>query len=91
MRLDLSSSTLSQAIRLLEKRLETKLLNCTPRSGSPTAAGQHLLTRLHPVLNLKGVNAGAKNLQLRKGGGEVQTSDWFLSVSVFYSESVSSA
>jgi DNA-binding transcriptional LysR family regulator len=49
-RLGLSSSALSHAIRLLEERLGTKLLNRTTRSVAPTAAGQRLLTRLAPAL-----------------------------------------
>jgi DNA-binding transcriptional LysR family regulator len=49
-RLGLSSSALSHAIRLLEERLGTKLLNRTTRSVAPTAAGERLLTRLGPAL-----------------------------------------
>ncbi|MDM9628990.1 LysR family transcriptional regulator [Rhizobium sp. S152] len=49
-RLGLSSSALSHAIRLLEERLGTKLLNRTTRSVAPTAAGQRLLARLSPAL-----------------------------------------
>ncbi|SFA75333.1 transcriptional regulator, LysR family [Rhizobium sp. NFR07] len=50
LRLGLSSSALSHAIRLLEDRLGTKLLNRTTRSVAPTAAGQRLLARLSPAL-----------------------------------------
>ncbi|MDF2642794.1 MAG: transcriptional regulator, partial [Pseudomonas sp.] len=50
-RLGLSSSALSHAIRLLEQRLGTKLLNRTTRSVAPTAAGQRLLARLAPALD----------------------------------------
>lgn len=49
-RLGLSSSALSHAIRLLEERLGTKLLNRTTRSVAPTAAGSRLLSRLAPAL-----------------------------------------
>ncbi|WP_323640285.1 LysR family transcriptional regulator [Pectobacterium polonicum] len=49
-RLGLSGSALSHAIRLLEERLGTKLLNRTTRSVAPTAAGQRLLARLAPAL-----------------------------------------
>lgn len=48
-RLGISSSALSHAIRLLEERLGTKLLNRTTRSVAPTAAGQKLLNRLAPA------------------------------------------
>ncbi|MEQ9971198.1 LysR family transcriptional regulator [Pectobacterium carotovorum] len=49
-RLGLSGSALSHAIRLLEERLGTKLLNRTTRSVAPTVAGQRLLARLAPAL-----------------------------------------
>lgn len=49
-RLGLSSSALSHAIRLLEERLGTKLLSRTTRSVAPTAAGERLLSRLVPAL-----------------------------------------
>jgi len=49
-RLGLSNSALSHAIRLLEERLGTKLLSRTTRSVAPTAAGERLLTRLAPAL-----------------------------------------
>ncbi|RWR05196.1 LysR family transcriptional regulator [Paenirhodobacter populi] len=50
-RLGLSSSALSHAIRLLEDRLGTKLLSRTTRSVAPTAAGERLLARLAPALD----------------------------------------
>lgn len=61
-RLGLSTSALSHAIRLLEERLGTKLLNRTTRSVAPTAAGQRLLTRLAPALGeiAEGVEALAE-------------------------------
>lgn len=49
-RLGISSSALSHAIRLLEERLDVKLLNRTTRSVAPTAAGERLLARLRPAL-----------------------------------------
>lgn len=49
-RLGLSSSALSHAIRLLEDRLGAKLLNRTTRSVAATAAGEALLDRLRPAL-----------------------------------------
>jgi len=49
-RLGISSSALSHAIRLLEERLDVKLLSRTTRSVAPTAAGERLLARLRPAL-----------------------------------------
>jgi DNA-binding transcriptional LysR family regulator len=49
-KLGLSSSALSHAMRLLEDRLGTKLLNRTTRSVAPTIAGERLLARLEPAL-----------------------------------------
>ncbi len=49
-KLGLSTSALSHAIRLLEERFGTKLLNRTTRSVAPTAAGERLLARLGPAL-----------------------------------------
>lgn len=49
-RLGISSSALSHAVRLLEERLGAKLLSRTTRSVAPTAAGERLLTRLRPAL-----------------------------------------
>ncbi len=43
-------STLSHAMRALEKRLGVRLLNRTTRSVSPTEAGLELLERLRPAL-----------------------------------------
>lgn len=45
-----SSSGLSEAVRRLEARLGTRLLNRTTRSVVPTEAGQRLLDRLGPAL-----------------------------------------
>ncbi len=50
-KLGLSNSALSHAIRLLEERLGTKLLSRTTRSVAPTAAGERLLARLTPALD----------------------------------------
>jgi DNA-binding transcriptional LysR family regulator len=49
-RLGLSPSTLSHAIRELEERIGTKLLNRTARSVASTEAGSRLLARLAPAL-----------------------------------------
>jgi DNA-binding transcriptional LysR family regulator len=45
-----SASSLSEAVRRLEARLGTRLLNRTTRSVTPTDAGQRLLERLAPML-----------------------------------------
>ena len=45
-----SASSLSEAVRRLEKRLSVRLLNRTTRSVAPTEAGVRLLDRLSPAL-----------------------------------------
>ena len=45
-----SPSALSQAIRNLEERLGTRVLNRTTRSVALTEAGEHLLRRVNPAL-----------------------------------------
>ena len=45
-----SASSLSEAVRRLEAKLGTRLLNRTTRSVTPTDAGQRLLGRLSPML-----------------------------------------
>lgn len=45
-----SASSLSEAVRRLEAKLGTRLLNRTTRSVTPTDAGQRLLERLSPML-----------------------------------------
>lgn len=45
-----SASTLSEAVRRLEARLEVRLLNRTTRSVTPTEAGARLMERLAPAL-----------------------------------------
>lgn len=47
--LGLSPSALSQTIRQLEARLDTRLLNRTTRSVAPTAAGGQLYGRIAPL------------------------------------------
>ncbi|WP_220347740.1 LysR family transcriptional regulator [Alkalilimnicola ehrlichii] len=49
--LGLDPSTLSHAVRALEKRLGTRLLHRTTRSVAPTEAGERLLARLSPALS----------------------------------------
>jgi len=74
-RLGLSSSALSHAIRLLEERLGTKLLNRTTRSVSPTTAGQRLLDRLGPALGeiAEGVQALAEERDRPSGIVRINT------------------
>ncbi len=45
-----SASSLSEALRRLEARLDVRLLNRTTRSVTPTEAGMRLLERLQPAL-----------------------------------------
>lgn len=45
-----SASALSEAVRRLEAKLGTRLLNRTTRSVTPTDAGRRLLDRLSPML-----------------------------------------
>ncbi|MBH1450056.1 LysR family transcriptional regulator [Stenotrophomonas maltophilia] len=49
-RLGITSSALSHAMRLLEERLDVKLLSRTTRSVAPTAAGERLLARVQPAI-----------------------------------------
>lgn len=46
-----SASALSEAVRRLEAKLGTRLLNRTTRSVTPTDSGQRLLDRLSPMLS----------------------------------------
>lgn len=61
-RLNLTTSTLSHALRALEERLGVRLLNRTTRTVSPTQAGQALLADVAPAFRtiagaLESVNA----------------------------------
>jgi DNA-binding transcriptional LysR family regulator len=49
--LSLSTSTVSQSIRVLEERLGVRLLNRTTRSVALTEAGESLLARARPALH----------------------------------------
>jgi len=49
-RLGLSASALSHAMRVLEKKLDIRLLDRTTRSLAPTSAGEALLARLRPAM-----------------------------------------
>lgn len=48
--LGVGASTLSQTIRELEDWLGVRLFNRTTRSVAPTAAGEHLIAKLRPLL-----------------------------------------
>lgn len=48
---NVSPSSLSEAVRRLETRLDVRLLNRTTRSVTPTTAGQALLERLGPAFS----------------------------------------
>lgn len=49
-RLGLSASALSHAIRVLERKLDIRLLDRTTRSLAPTTAGEAILLRLRPAM-----------------------------------------
>lgn len=49
-RLGLSASALSHAMRVLERKLDLRLLDRTTRSLAPTSAGEALLLRLRPAM-----------------------------------------
>lgn len=51
LRLGLSASALSHAMRALEAKLGVRLLDRTTRSLAPTAAGEQLLLRLRPAMD----------------------------------------
>lgn len=46
-----SASALSEAVRRLEARLETRLLNRTTRSVTPTEEGERLLEKVRPLIS----------------------------------------
>ena len=68
-RLGVSQSALSHAMRTLEKRLGVELLARTTRSVSPTAAGAALLEELTPALErIERSLAAARKLRERPAG-----------------------
>lgn len=68
-RLGLSPSALSHTIRSLEERLETRLLNRTTRSVSPTEAGLTLCDRIEPAIaELDSAVAAIAAFQLQPSG-----------------------
>lgn len=62
---NVSASALSEAIRRLEARLETRLLNRTTRSVTPTEAGANLLQRIRP--HLSGIEGALEQVSARDG------------------------
>lgn len=73
--LRLSPSALSQTIRQLESRLDSRLLNRTTRSVAPTAAGDRLYSRIAPLLReMADATAEASASAARVGGAlRIQT------------------
>jgi DNA-binding transcriptional LysR family regulator len=68
-RLSLSASALSHAMRGLEKRLGLQLLARTTRTVAPTDAGEQLLKRLRPALDeIRAALAKAGELRDRPAG-----------------------
>jgi DNA-binding transcriptional LysR family regulator len=63
--LGMSPSALSQTIRNLEARLQTRLLNRTTRSVAPSEAGERLLARLLPAL--RDLDAAVEQLSELRG------------------------
>ena len=64
-----SASSLSEAVRRLEAKLDTRLLNRTTRSVTPTDAGQRLLERLAPMLaDIAGAMEEAKSSDASPAG-----------------------
>lgn len=58
-RLGMSQSGVSQVVQRLEDRVELRLLERTTRSVSLTAAGEHLLAKIGPLLDTAGVELSA--------------------------------
>ncbi|WP_374370559.1 LysR family transcriptional regulator [Dongia sp.] len=67
-----SASALSQAMRLLEERLGTRLLNRTTRSVAVTEAGEALLARLAPALDDIGAAIDHMNSFRQEPGGTIR-------------------
>jgi len=67
--LNISTSGLSHAIRLLEEQIGVRLLTRTTRSVSPTDAGEQLLAHLRPALaDIRGTLTGLSGLQTKAVG-----------------------
>ena len=68
-RLGVSTSALSHAVRGLEERLGVRLLARTTRTVAPTDAGQRLLARLRPALeNINGALTEVGRLRAKPAG-----------------------
>jgi DNA-binding transcriptional LysR family regulator len=78
-----SASALSEAVRRLEARLDSRLLNRTTRSVTPTEAGQRLLDRIVPML---GEISGA--LDQAKGSDESPAGRLRLNVPTFVARAI---
>jgi DNA-binding transcriptional LysR family regulator len=69
LKLGLSRSAISHAIRTLEERLGLRLLARTTRSVAPTAAGERVLARLGPALHeIRDVLAEVGELRAKPAG-----------------------
>jgi DNA-binding transcriptional LysR family regulator len=71
-RLGMSQSALSHAMRGLEKRLGIQLLARTTRSVSPTAAGASLLLQLRPALERIERAVGETRQQKERPAGRIR-------------------
>jgi DNA-binding transcriptional LysR family regulator len=69
---NIAASTLSEAVRRLERRLDVRLLNRTTRSVTPTEAGQKLLDRLQPSLGEIGQAIDAISRDAKGDGGTLR-------------------
>src|SRR5205809_2854793 len=68
-RLGVSTSALSHAVRGLEERLGVRLLARTTRTVAPTEAGERLLARLRPALeNINGALTEVGRLRAKPAG-----------------------
>jgi DNA-binding transcriptional LysR family regulator len=67
--LGVTRSAVSQSVKQLEARLNTRLLNRTTRSVAPTTAGEQLLLELQPVMqSLRGAVASVFERQQQASG-----------------------
>lgn len=67
--LGVTRSAVSQSVKQLESRLNTRLLNRTTRSVAPTAAGERLLQELQPAMwSLRGAAASLFQYQQQAAG-----------------------
>lgn len=73
-RLGLSASALSHAMRTLEAKLGTRLLDRTTRSLSPTPAGEALLLHLRPAIESVETALGALDDDRGRPAGRIRVS-----------------